>query len=222
MKFDHDWLPEQKLKSITNEQTGKRNYVTPGGHSYPSVTTVLSEHNKQHILEWRKRVGEETANRISKYAANRGTRFHKHCEKYLLNETPDLSNPVHKDMFTRIQPILDDISNVRALEYNLYSDFLRLAGTVDCVADYKGHRHIIDFKTSSRHKREDQISNYFMQAAAYAIMIEERYKLPTQRLLIIIAVEDSEPQVFLQHRDLWADSLLEYRDVYEFNNRTVR
>ncbi|NDD97909.1 MAG: hypothetical protein EBZ93_10485, partial [Actinobacteria bacterium] len=84
---------------------------------------------------------------------------------------------MHQEMFGRVRPYLDDIDNIRASEYNLYSDYLRLAGTVDCIADYKGKPHIIDFKTSSRPKQRDWIHAYFMQASAYAIMAEERYGL---------------------------------------------
>jgi len=49
----------------TETINGKRFYLTPEGNKYPSVTTITSQHNKQSILEWRKRVGEAEANRIS-------------------------------------------------------------------------------------------------------------------------------------------------------------
>lgn len=216
-QFCHDWLPEIKLKSQTNESTGKRTYCTPEGFNYPSVTTVLSEHSKVAINEWRNRIGIEQAQKISTRAAKRGTKFHSLAEKYLKNQSFVLDNPIHMDMFNRTKPILDRIDNIRASEYNLYSDYLRLAGTVDCIADYKGKPHVIDFKTSSKPKQKDWIQSYFMQTSAYAIMAEERYGLTIPRLLIIIAVEDSEPQVFLEHRDTWAELLLNYRDVYETN-----
>ena len=213
-RFCHEWLPEIKLKAVTNA-AGKRIYTTPEGRNYPSVTTVLSQHNQQAIVEWRNRVGAETANRISRNAANRGTRFHKLAEQYIKNEAIVLDNPIHKSMFESVRPYLDEIDNIRASEYSLYSDYLRLAGTVDCIADFKGKPHIIDFKTSSKPKQRDWIHSYFMQASAYAIMAEERYGLTIPRLAIIIAVEDSDPQVFIEHRDDWADLLLSYKDLYE-------
>ena len=213
-QFRHDWLPEIKLKAVTSE-SGKRIYTTPEGLSYPSVTTVLSQHNQQAITEWRNRVGHETANRISRTAANRGTRLHKLAEQYIKNESFVLDNPIHKAMFESVRPYLDEIDNIRASEYSMYSNYLRLAGTVDCIADFKGKPHIIDFKTSSKPKNRDWIHSYFMQASAYAIMAEERYGLTIPRLAIIIAVEDSNPQVFVEHRDDWAELLIEYRDLYE-------
>jgi ATP-dependent exoDNAse (exonuclease V) beta subunit len=214
-KFCHDWLPEIKLQSVTNESSGKRTYATPEGQTYPSVTTVLSEHGREAIAAWRNRIGAAEANRISNSAARRGTRVHKLAERYIKNEEIVLDNPLHQDLFDRIRPHLDEIDNIRASEYNLYSDYLRLAGTVDCIADYKGKPHIIDFKTSSKPKQRDWIHSYFMQASAYAIMAEERYGLTIPRLAIIIAVEDSDPQVFVEHRDDWAELLIEYRDLYE-------
>jgi genome maintenance exonuclease 1 len=214
-KFCHDWLPEIKLQSVTNESSGKRTYATPEGQTYPSVTTVLSEHGREAIAAWRNRIGAAEANRISNSAARRGTRVHKLAERYIKNEEIVLDNPLHQDLFDRIRPHLDEIDNIRASEYNLYSDYLRLAGTVDCIADYKGKPHIIDFKTSSKPKQRDWIHSYFMQASAYAIMAEERYGLTIPRLAIRIAVEDSDPQVFVEHRDDWAELLIEYRDLYE-------
>jgi len=208
-------LPEIKLQSVTNESSGKRTYATPEGQTYPSVTTVLSEHGREAIAAWRNRIGAAEANRISNSAARRGTRVHKLAERYIKNEEIVLDNPLHQDLFDRIRPHLDEIDNIRASEYNLYSDYLRLAGTVDCIADYKGKPHIIDFKTSSKPKQRDWIHSYFMQASAYAIMAEERYGLTIPRLAIIIAVEDSDPQVFVEHRDDWAELLIEYRDLYE-------
>jgi genome maintenance exonuclease 1 len=214
-KFRHAWLPEIKLQSVTNESTGKRTYATPEGKNYPSVTTVLSEHGREAITAWRARIGAAEANRISSSAARRGTRVHKLAERYIKNEEIVLDNPLHQDLFNRMRPHLDEIDNIRASEYNLYSDYLRLAGTVDCIADYRGRPHIIDFKTSSKPKQRDWIHSYFMQASAYAIMAEERYGLTIPRMAIIIAVEDSDPQVFVEHRDDWAELLIEYRNLYE-------
>ena len=75
MNFNHVKVPELKLEKVTLED-GKRYYLTPEGKKYPSVTTMLSYFSKDTILEWRKRVGAEEANRISRQASNRGTKLH--------------------------------------------------------------------------------------------------------------------------------------------------
>jgi hypothetical protein len=54
-----------------------------------------------------------------------------------------------------------------------------------------------------------------MQTAAYAIMYEERTGIPVPNLVILIAVEDEEPQVFIEKRDNWTKELLRTRDYYE-------
>lgn len=214
MNFNHVQVPELKLQRITLEN-GKRYYVTPEGNKYPSVTTMLSYFSQDSIKEWRKKVGAEAANKISRTASNRGTRIHTLCEKYIKNEEVSNINPIDLDLFKTIVPYLNEIDNVYLQEKYLYSDYLRLAGTVDCIAEYKGKLNVIDFKTSSKPKKEEWIEGYFVQACSYAIMFEERYKIPVPRITIIIAVENDEAQVFHKRRDDYADLLLEYRDIYE-------
>jgi len=214
MDFNHVKLPEVKLDRVTLDN-GKRYYVTPEGKKYPSITTMLSHFSKDAILEWRKKVGAEQANKISKQASNRGTRIHTLCEKYLKNEDLQDINPIDLQLFKTVLPYLNEIDNIHLQEKYLYSDYLRLAGTVDCIAEYKGKLNVIDFKTSSKPKKEEWIEGYFVQACSYAIMFEERYNIPVPRITIMIAVENDEPQVFHKRRDDYADLLLEYRDIYE-------
>jgi genome maintenance exonuclease 1 len=215
MLFNHVKLPSLDLKQITNEETGKRFYVTPEGNKYPSVTTMLSHFNKDVIMEWRRKVGNEQANKISKAASSRGTKLHSVIEKYLANEDMDVDNPMILEMFKSVMPYLNNIDKIHLQEKYLYSDHLRLAGTVDCIAEYKGKLNVIDFKTSSKPKREEWIENYFVQAAAYAIMFEERYRIPVPRITILIAVENDYPQVFTKKRDDFVGRLIMMRDEYE-------
>ena len=72
--------------SLKRDDSNKtRLYKTPDG-DFPSVTTILDKtKDKTFLFEWRKRVGEEEANRISKEAAGLGTVFHKHLENYIDN-----------------------------------------------------------------------------------------------------------------------------------------
>ena len=194
-------------KLIREDNTDKgRLYRLESGKSFPSVTTVLDWNKKDSLIEWRKRVGEEEANRISRSAANRGTKLHAVCETYLQNEPLDFKklNFLTIDLFKSIQPILDErLDDVLAIELQMYSEHLGLAGTVDCVAKFDGKNSIIDFKTSSKPKKQEWIDNYFMQTACYAVMFEERTGIPIPNLVILIAVEASEPQLFIQKRNDW-------------------
>lgn len=208
--FIHHDIP--KLERDTKPD-GTRLYKTPSGFSYPSVTTITGLLNKAAIMEWRKRVGEEAANKISNRAATRGTKIHQLCEDYLRGELdePDI---FHAEMFNSIKPHLDSIDRIHCLETPLYSDHLRVAGTVDCIAEFEGRLSVIDFKTSSRVKKRDDIHNYFMQCAAYAVAFEELTKIPVGRIAVIMAVEDSTPLIFQERRDDWIDGFKSLREEY--------
>ena len=171
---------------------GKRVYVAPNGERYPSVTTVLADHGKEGILEWRKKVGEEKANEISRKATTRGTSVHKVLEAYLNNE--DTSGfdmmPNVKSLFVKMKQELEEkVNNIHCLEDKLFSHNLKLAGTVDCIAEYKGVLSVIDFKTSIRLKKKENISGYFMQGAAYATMFNEMANLNIDQVVILIGVD---------------------------------
>jgi genome maintenance exonuclease 1 len=118
-------------------------------------------------------------------------------------------------MFKKFKPVLDSIGEIHCQELALYSDHLRMAGRVDCIAEYNGVRAVIDFKTSGKLKKKEHISSYFMQTAAYAIMYEERTGIPVPWLVVLIAVEGDEPQVFIEKRDNWTKELLRTRDYFE-------
>jgi hypothetical protein len=210
--FKHIHHEFPRLDRITLPD-GTRTYGTPSGRAYPSVTTVTGQLKKQAIIEWRQRVGEQAANAISGKAARRGTRVHSLCEAYLKNEQPD-PGMFDRDMWVSIQPRLDSINNVHALETQLYSDHLEVAGTVDCIAEYDGKLSVIDFKTSRRVKTRDEIYDYFMQCSAYAVAFEELVRIPVPQLVIIMAVDDNDPLVFVEKRDSWIGGFKELREEY--------
>ena len=164
-------------------------------------------------MEWRKAVGEQAANEISRKAANRGTRIHGLCEKYLSNNEVD-PGYFDKDMWDSFKGQLDCINNVYALEAQLYSDHLEVAGTVDCIAEYNGRLSVIDFKTSRRQKQRDDIHDYFMQCSAYAVAFEERTGIPIPQIAILMAVEDEEPLIFIEKRDTWIEGFKNLREEY--------
>ena len=155
--FNYVKLPELDFE-LKSETTNKgRTYVTPRGDVYPSVTTVLSPYSKDAILSWRKRVGEEVANKISTQASNRGTKLHSVCESYLLNEIEkeqmQMIMPDTKELFFKIKSHLDtNIGTIYSIERPLFSDKLKIAGRVDLIAKYKNQLAVIDFKTSAKPK----------------------------------------------------------------------
>lgn len=215
--FRHEANPPilAELDVIT-EDTGRR-YQTPAGVWYPSITTVLSESTKDGIEAWRDRVGVEYADSVKRRAANRGTRFHAFAERYLNNENPDVSslNFLEREVFLNATHAIDRIDDIILQEAPVYSDHLQMAGRVDCWAKFDGVRSVIDFKTAEREKDRDHIEHYFMQAAAYAIMLEERTRIPTSQLVLIIGTDMGLTQIFKSYRDNHVKGLLYWRQVYK-------
>jgi genome maintenance exonuclease 1 len=215
--FKHNFKNDLISSAKQVNENGTRFYEADGA-KYPSITTMLGYFTSQSIQQWRNRVGHEEANKISSKAATRGTKFHKVCEAYLLNEQPVFKTPLEQQLFINTREYIDLIDDIHLLEKSMFSHHLRLAGTVDCVARYNDRLSVIDFKTATRSKSKDHIDNYFMQASAYAIMFEEQTRIPVPQIVIIIAVEGEPSQVFVERRDSYAKQLLECRDIYEEKN----
>lgn len=221
MNFNHDPI-DLPYEDLVAETTPKgRTYFTPNGNALKSITTVLGAKGKQSILEWRKRVGEEEANRISRHATTRGSAVHNIAERYLNNEEDYLrgeSMPHVLFSWKTIRKILDErVNNIRSQETPLYSDTLRVAGRVDLIADFDNEPAIIDFKTSSRRKSRDDIHSYFMQACAYSFMLQELTEIEIEKLVILMVVDnDSNPIIFEEKREDWIDPLIaEITEYYE-------
>jgi genome maintenance exonuclease 1 len=217
-----NYCPPKEIPKIESQtfSDGKRYYVTPEGKKLPSVTTVVGAQKKQAIMEWRRRVGEEVANKISKQATTRGTNMHSLCEYYLNNEPkpPGVVMPDAKEMFISIKPYLNKINNIHYQEVGLWSSQLGLAGRVDCIGEYEGKLSVIDFKTSKKAKDRESILDYFWQCTAYALMYEELVGQPIDELVIIMAVQDSTPLIFKEKTQDHIEGLVKAIDYYHKNS----
>jgi ATP-dependent exoDNAse (exonuclease V) beta subunit len=190
MNFSHDWLPRYELV-MDYDPDGKRFYVTPSGQQVYSATTQLKALTEHSIEAWRERVGEKEAARILKAAGDRGTAVHTICEQYLLNNAawPEYYTDSNRGPFNMLQPYLDKhITEIRALEYNLFSETLQIAGTTDCIANWNGELAVIDFKTG-RKERWDYLT-YHLQATLYAILAGQMYGLPIKKCVILMALDE--------------------------------
>ena len=215
MSFTHIKKPELDFELEAKTTESGRVYFTPSGKAYPSVTTVLGSLSKEGIKLWREKVGEEEANKISGRASRRGEALHLACEKYLLNEMDfkmrQQMMPDTKSLFLQLKPHLDEsLGNIYAIEQPLYSDNLRIAGRVDCIAEWDNELAVIDFKTSKRVKTKEDIDSYFAQCVAYAMMYEELVGEPIDQIVIIISTDGlNEPQVFIKSKMDYIDKLFE-------------
>ena len=110
-------------------------------------------------------------------------------------------------LFELMQPALDNIDNIREIEQRLFSQKLEIAGTTDCVAEYDGVLSIIDFKSSTYMKDKDSITDYFIQATFYSLAWEELTGEKIEQIVIIMAAEDGQMQVFTEQRSNYIESL---------------
>ena len=208
--------PELSFGMTTENVNGKRIYVTPDGDKYPSITTILGEFSKTSIQEWRKRVGETEANKISGKASRRGTSLHSVCESYIKNEDGylDGQTPNIVELFKNIEPFLERIDNVHGVELGLYSKHFGVAGRTDLIAEFDGVLSVIDYKTSNRIKKKEWCESYFAQGAFYGVAYEELTKIPVSQVVIVIAVDNEQPQLFVEKRDDWIDKIWEAKKLY--------
>lgn len=192
-----------------------RFYTTPDG-TFPSVTTILSNYGDNSWLqEWRDRVGEREADKISRQARVRGTAVHTIAEKYIRGEDYRKGQmPNNIISFNSIKGFIDEnLGLVAGLEIPLWSKRLKVAGRSDCIGKWKGIWSVIDFKTSRREKNRDDIHGYFLQESAYAQMFEELTGKKVPQLVTLMMVDDGQSQMFVEKTDDWAEEFVKLRNI---------
>jgi genome maintenance exonuclease 1 len=211
--FKHIELDLPKLERENID--GVRYYKIPDGNELLklfSITSVTSHKNRQFFANWRKKIGEEKADKITKQATSRGTDMHTLVEHYLINdqELPKVQ-PLSDFLFKIAKPELNKINNIHALESSLYSKVLGVAGTVDCIAEFNGELAIIDFKTSKKPKPREWIEHYFVQCVAYACMLYELTGITVKKLVIIMSCENGECVVYEEYdKEKYIKLLIQY------------
>jgi CRISPR/Cas system-associated exonuclease Cas4 (RecB family) len=191
------------LPKLTRENIDGVRYYNIGGENKKlvSITSVISHYNKDKFAKWRKRVGEEEANRVTKRATSRGTDTHTLIENYLLNEELPEVQPISEMLFKLAKPTLNRINNIHCLESSLYSEVLGVAGSVDTIGEFDGELSVIDYKTSKSPKPREWVEGYFVQTMFYGMALYEMTGIQIKKLVIIMTCEDGECVVY-EERDL--------------------
>jgi len=181
------------------------------------------------LFEWRKRVGNDVANYVARTSAARGTKVHHMCEDYLNNvhiEYPDMFAEHTKNflpwcLFKQLRDkAICHIDNIFAQECGLYSDKYKVAGRVDCIAEYKDTLSIIDFKTSTRERSDSWNENYYIQGSAYAEMFGERTGIEINQVVILVVTEDGTVQEFVRDKEEYLPMLEESVAEWSRQNET--
>ena len=151
------------------------------------------------------------------------------CEDYLNNMQTDFPEEfakhekkfLHYCLFKQLRDeALKNINNIYAQEAGLYSDKYKVAGRVDCIAEYKNILSIIDFKTSSKERTDSWNENYYIQGSAYAEMFEERTGIKTEQVVILVVTEDGTVQEFVKNKKDYLPMLEETMNEWRKSNET--
>ena len=202
-----------------------RYYDVGEDNLYPSITSVISFISRKKFADWRAKVGNETANAITKQATTRGTKLHRVVEVYLQNgdykSLEEYQTPLIQFMFGYAKPFLDSKLNcIYQQETSMYSDRLCLAGTVDLICEVDGELSIVDFKTSKQEKPEEWLENYFVQLSAYWAMFSERTSVVPKKLVVFLIAENGDIQIvertnpldYLKTLRHYVTQFIQYRD----------
>ena len=218
--FVHDPVDFGQTKLERQNVDGIGRFYRVNDALLPSVTTALKILSEEAIAEWRAKVGEEEANRVSSKASTQGNIVHNLMEQYVLNEEPDTHKLAyhHIEMFRGLQQQVDQhLGRVFGVEQRLYSEVLGVAGTADLLAEWDGVPSVIDYKTSNKPKRLEWINGYLQQSACYSFMAYERARLHLPQVVILIACSSTgEVQTFKanarEHLDLAVDTITRFNE----------
>lgn len=210
------------LKQVNDPIKKKRVYVTPTKEKLPSVTTILdSTKDKTHLIEWRKRVGEEKARQITTEAAGIGTAMHANLERFICGmERQPGNNLVHIQANKMADVIIENglcnVDEVWAMEQSLYFPGL-YSGTTDLCGVFKGQPAIMDHKQTNKPKKEEWVEDYKLQLVAYAMAHNEVYGTDIKNGVIFMCSRDLQYQqfevtedTFAKYQDMWLNKVEEY------------
>lgn len=201
MRSQTQLLPRYSSKQV--RENGKQYYVDTQGTKLPSVSTILNatkpKEDRERLFNWRQRVGVAEANQISGAASRRGTGTHKQIQRYLEGKDsscPDAILPYWRS----IEPVLQDISNVRLVEGTVFNYELGYAGIVDCVASFRGVPCVCEWKTADKPKGSvERLYDYPLQVAAYSNAVNCYYRangINLEHALIVVAIPGIPAEVF--------------------------
>ena len=200
MKFNFIDIDKSVLPTAKGKRQGKYRFYDINGTNYPSVTSILGVRKKVELQQWRDKIGENVANWEMGRAARRGTATHNLIENYIKGEPLEEKSVLPLGLFKLMKPYIDQITNIHCLETVLYTSKYRLAGQVDCIAEYNGKLSVIDFKTANKERKEEWIDNYFLQCTAYGLMYEELFKKEIDQIVVIIGGEDGSIATYIKEK----------------------
>ncbi|XP_028844001.1 mitochondrial genome maintenance exonuclease 1-like [Denticeps clupeoides] len=218
---DKPRVPRNRVPLRNEDKVGLRDACAPGPvarlmlqrgpdkSATPSVTRVLQQTMSPEQLllleRWKRRMiaelGEEGFRQYSANLFRLGALFHTALEDALTSPSGPANRFEQQEeevagYMESVRSVLDDLSDMRAIESAVHHRALNYVGVVDCVARYRGRLCAIDWKTSE--KAKPFIQNTYdnpIQVAAYigALNSDENYRYQVENGLIVVAYKDGSP-----------------------------
>lgn len=209
---------------MTTQKTinGVQYYSSPQGLLYPSVTSILWATKplaqKQALFNWRDRLGQAEATRVTAEASTRGIRLHKYCQLVLEGQPTGKITPKALPFWQSIQPALAEIRDVQYTEQLVCHSLYRYGGQLDAFATFQGVTNtLIEFKTATQPRSPERLTEHCLQTIAYAGALQAEFGLCTNQIAILIALPDESAQVVVlkleamqTYGQLWLDRLVQY------------
>jgi hypothetical protein len=216
-------------KSIRSLIKDERHYEI-GVQKLPSVTTILnvtsSDEKRASLAKWKAKVGEAEAERVKNTAATRGTAMHSYLEYHLngqgILDLSDEGREARNMAQTIIDKGLGDLHEIWGNEVVLHYPDL-YAGQTDLVGIYQGRDSIIDFKQTNKPKKDEWITDYYLQGAAYATAHDCIYNTNIEQIVVLMCTPDNFFQRFIingqRFRDYKSDWLRRVDAYYNLKEK---
>tara|TARA_R100001594_G_scaffold7561_3_gene20359 strand:+ start:3993 stop:4742 length:750 start_codon:yes stop_codon:yes gene_type:complete len=223
-----DMYPNNLKEAIFkyNKKYNKK-YIWPEERLF-SPSRVLDQTSDKSFLEaWRKKVGEEEANRIVQYSIAVGKSMHSYLEtsiKKMSHISHTKLPPSTETSDKKIEKLSMSLGNIileKGLKNKLqevwgvesrlhFGNYYR--GIADLIGIYEDEPCIIDFKQKRKPQMEhyDSIKNYFTQTAAYGMAHNHMCKTNIKKGVILIATHDYKFQKFIIQGDAWRKHCLNF------------
>jgi hypothetical protein len=152
----------------------KHIYRNENGTEVPTVTTVLSQIHKPHLITWAAKLASRGMDweLIRNEAAETGSLVHSMIESFIKQESVDYSNHPFYSKAQKAYQAFINWTHKRKVEFigseiSLVETGKQFGGTIDIIANVDGILSVIDIKTSSSLCEE-----YDYQIAAYRYLLE--------------------------------------------------
>jgi len=226
MKWNKQFEYPKSIRSLIKDE---RHYEI-GSSKLPSVTTILnvtsSDEKRESLAKWKAKVGEAEAERVKNTAATRGTAMHSYLEYHLngqgLLDLSDEGREARNMAQTIIDKGLGDLHEIWGNEVVLHYPDL-YAGQTDLVGIYQGRDSIIDFKQTNKPKKDEWITDYYLQGAAYATAHDCIYNTNIEQIVVLMCTPNNFFQRFIvngqRFRDYKSDWLRRVDTYYNLKEK---